>query len=85
MSGEAGLGGEVARLRRMVEDQAFAIEGLGRQLDELLLRQRLADVAEVEAEGPAEARTAEARAEEAATVPAASSSSPTGPREVALL
>jgi dipeptidyl aminopeptidase/acylaminoacyl peptidase len=49
MSGDAGQAGEVARLRRMVEDQAFAIEGLGRQLDELLLSQRLAGVAEVEA------------------------------------
>ena len=49
MSGDVGQAGEVARLRRMVEDQAFAIDALGRQLDEVLLSQRLAAVAEVEA------------------------------------
>ncbi len=48
MSEQAGQAAEIAQLRKLVEDQAFALEGLGRQLDELLLRQRLGDIAEVD-------------------------------------
>ena len=48
MSGDGGQSGEIARLRRMIEDQNFAIETLGRQLDEVLLTQRLAAVADVD-------------------------------------
>jgi dipeptidyl aminopeptidase/acylaminoacyl peptidase len=48
VSEDGGQSGEIARLRRMVEDQSFAIEALGRQLDEVLLTQRLAPVAEVD-------------------------------------
>jgi len=48
VSGDGGQSGEIARLRRMIEDQNFAIETLGRQLDEVLLTQRLAAVADVD-------------------------------------
>lgn len=48
MSGDAGQADEVARLRRVVEAQGFALEALGRDLDEVLLRGRLGGVAAVE-------------------------------------
>lgn len=48
MSEDGGQSGEIARLKRVVEDQGFVLEALGRQLDEMLLIQRLSPVAEVE-------------------------------------
>jgi len=48
MSGDAEQASEVARLRRIVEEQGFALEALTRNLDESLLRDRLHGVARVE-------------------------------------
>ena len=48
MSGDGGQAAEVARLRRMVEDQGFALQAMQRQRDELLLHQRLGADATVE-------------------------------------